>query len=95
MTQLEILYRYSGEPKEAELFALGNAREVYGIRRISFDREAKTLLVEYDATRLNAAVVTGLVRRAGLQIVEELPLVQPVPPPAPPAEAAAAPAAKA
>ena len=91
MTQLEILYRYAGEPKEAELFALGNAREVYGIRRISFDREAHTLLVEYDATRLNAAVVTGLVRRSGLQIVEELPLVLPAPPPA---ETAPAPAAK-
>jgi hypothetical protein len=90
MTQLEIQYRYSGEPKEAELFALGNAREVYGIRRIAFDREAHTLLVEYDATRLNAATVTGLVRRAGVQIVEVLPLVQPPPPPA--AEAAPAPA---
>ena len=30
--------------------------------------------VEYDATRLNAAMVTQLVRRAGVQIAEELPL---------------------
>ncbi len=91
MTQLEILYRYEGEPSEPAVFALGSAREVYGIRRMDFDREAKTLRVEYDATRLNAAVVTGLVRRSGLHIVEELPLV----PPPPPLEEAVAPAAKA
>jgi hypothetical protein len=92
MTQLEILYRYEGEPSEPAVFALGNAREVYGIRRMDFDREAKTLRVEYDATRLNAAVVTGLVRRSGLHVVEELPLI---PPPPPPVEEAAAPSAKA
>lgn len=92
MTQLEILYRYQGEPTEAAMFALGNAREVYGIRGMEFDREAKTLRVEYDATRLNAAVVTGLVRRSGLHVVEELPLV---PPPPPAVEEPAAPAAKA
>ena len=79
MTTVEILFRYSGQPSEAELFALANAREVYGIRHLSFDRAASTLLVEYDATRLNAATVTQLVRRSGLQLIEE-PLVVPPPP---------------
>jgi hypothetical protein len=55
--------------------ALANTGEVYGIRRLSFDRAARTLRVEYDATRLNAATVTKLVRQAGLEIVEELPLI--------------------
>jgi hypothetical protein len=42
--------------------------------------------VEFDATRLNAAMVTQLIRRSGVQITEELPLI---PPPAPePAPAA-------
>jgi hypothetical protein len=80
MTTVEILFRYSGQPSETEAFALANAREVYGIRRLSFDREASTLLVEYDATRLNAAMVTQLVRRSGLELIEEVPLVLPVPP---------------
>jgi hypothetical protein len=88
MTTVEILFRYSGQPTEAETFALANAREVYGIRRLSFDRAASTLLVEYDATRLNAATVTQLVRRSGLQLVEELPVLPP-PPPAPEAVPAA------
>jgi hypothetical protein len=86
MTNVDILFRYAAEPTEAQALALANARDVYGIRRISFDREAHTLRVEYDATRLNAAVVTQLVRRAGIQIAEELPLIAP-PPAAEPAPA--------
>jgi len=78
MTTVEILFRYSGQPTEPEVFALANAREVYGIRRLQFNRAASTLLVEYDATRLNAATVSQLVRRSGLQVVEELtPAPQP------------------
>lgn len=84
MTTVEILFRYTGQPSEAAAFALANAREVYGIRRISFDRGASTLLVEYDATRLNAATVTQLVRRSGLDLIEELPPVLPEPQPAAP-----------
>lgn len=87
MTNVEILFRYATPPTEAILFALGEARDVYGVRHLSFDREARTVRVEYDATRLNAGVVTGLLRRAGLDVVEELPLI---PPPAP--EPAAEPA---
>jgi hypothetical protein len=77
MTTVEILFRYAAEPTEAVAGALANTREVYGIRMLKFDRAAKTLRVEYDATRLNAAVVTRLVRQAGLQIEEELPLIAP------------------
>jgi phosphoglycerate dehydrogenase-like enzyme len=36
---------------------------------------ARTLRIEYDATRLNAAAVTKLVREAGLDIAEEEPLL--------------------
>jgi hypothetical protein len=83
MTTVEIVFRYRGLPSEPEVFALANAREVYGIRRLSFDRAASTLLVEYDATRLNAATVTQLVRRSGLQLIEEEPLPIPELAPAP------------
>jgi len=77
MTTVDILFRYATPPTEAVTFALANTREVYGIRRLAFDREASTLRVEYDATRLDAAVVARLVRQAGLEIVEELPLIPP------------------
>jgi hypothetical protein len=75
MTTVEILFRYTTPPTEAVSFALANTREVYGIRRLTFDSAARTLCVEYDATRLNAAVVTKLVRQAGLEIVAEPPLI--------------------
>lgn len=90
MTNVEILFRYASQPTESVLFALGAARDVYGIRHLAFDREAKTVRVEYDATRLNAGVVAGLLRGAGLEIVEELPLIPPAPQPEPAAEPAKA-----
>jgi hypothetical protein len=87
MTTVEILYRYTIPPTDSVTFALAATKDVYGIRRLSFDRAAHTLRVEYDATRLNAAAVTQLVRQAGLDIEEELPLVLP-PPAAEPVPAA-------
>jgi hypothetical protein len=85
MTTVDILYRYATPPSETAVSALADAKDVYGIRRLSFDRAALTLRVEYDATRLNAAAVATLVRQAGIDIVEELPLAlpQPAPEPAP------------
>jgi len=85
MTTVDILFRYATPPTEAVTFALANTREVYGIRRLEFDRAARTLRVEYDATRLDAAIVTNLVRQAGLEIDAELSLIPPqaAPEPAP------------
>lgn len=81
MTTVDILFSYATASTERVTMALAGIKDVYGIRRISFDRAARTLRVEYDATRLNAAAVTKLVREAGLDLVEELPLI--LPPPAP------------
>lgn len=80
MTSVEILFHYALPPTDAVIFALANTGEVYGIRRLNFDRAARTLRVEYDATRLNASTVAKLVRQAGLEIVEDLPLtsIEPV-----------------
>jgi hypothetical protein len=75
MTTVEILFRYATPPTDSVTFALASTQEVYGISRLRFDRAARTLCVEYDATRLNAATVTKLVRQAGLEITEALPLV--------------------
>lgn len=61
------------------MFALGNLREVYGIRRVQVNQEWKTIRVEYDATRLSRPVVQQLLLRAGISVVEELPLIPPQP----------------
>ena len=89
MTTVEILYRYTTPPSDAVAVALAGMCDVYGIRGIAFDHGVRTLRVGYDASRLNAASVTKLVRQAGLDIAEIVTLI---PPPAPAPESAAAPA---
>ena len=83
MTQLDVMYRYGTPPAEAAMMALGRIREVYGIRRLVFDEAARTVRVEYDATRLTEPIVSGLLRRSGLDLVESVSLIPPQPEPAP------------
>ena len=86
MTQLDVLYRYGVPPTEWVVLALSKARDVYGVRRMTFDEAAKTVRVEYDASRLTEAVINQLLRRAGLDIVETVSMIpEPVDiaPPAP------------
>jgi hypothetical protein len=80
MTTVEILFRYAAPPTEQVALALARARDVYGIRSLTLDRNSHTVRVEYDATRLTPAVVAGLLTSSGLQLAEELALI---PPPAP------------
>ena len=70
MTTVDVTFRYTGQPGETALHAINAIREVYGIRKIAFKESAQTVTVEYDATRLNAAVVRQLLRRAGLNAAE-------------------------
>jgi TolB-like protein len=81
MTQLDVMYRYSAVPSEAAMMALGRVREVYGVRRVTFDQADKTVRVEYDATRLTEPVIHQLLRRSGLDVVERVSLLPPQPEP--------------
>ena len=78
MTTVEILYQYATPPTEQVAVALAHARDVYGIRQLKFDRDARTLRIEYDATRLNTAAVTKLVREAGLDIALDITESEPL-----------------
>jgi len=84
MTTVEIVIHYAAPPTEQVAMALARARDVYGIRHLSFDPGARTVRIEYDATRLNAAAVAKLAREAGLELAEAPP---PAPEPAAPAPA--------
>ena len=75
MTQLDVVYRYGVPPGERALLALSKVRDVYGVRKMEFDEQAKTVRVEYDASRLTGAVIHQLLRRAGLDIVEAVSLI--------------------
>jgi hypothetical protein len=83
MTQLDVVYRYGVLPSESAVLAMAKVREVYGIRRMDFDEANKTVRVEYDASRLTEPVIHQLLRRAGLDIVETVPMFITPPPPEP------------
>ncbi len=75
MTAVDVVFKYLFPPTEAVMRALDNVREVYGIRRIRFDEQEKTVRVEYDATRLNEATVAALLKRTGMELGEKLQLI--------------------
>jgi hypothetical protein len=75
MTAVDVCFKYGLPPGELEARALNSAREVYGIRKITFDEKEKTVRVEYDATRLSETTVANILRRAGLDLKEKLQLV--------------------
>jgi len=74
MTQLEVVYRYGAPPGEPEMRAMDAIREVYGVRRISFNEKDHTVRIEFDASRLTADTIAGLLRGAGMDVREKLVL---------------------
>jgi hypothetical protein len=74
MTQMEVVYRYGASPTEAEMRAIDNLRDVYGVRKIAFNEKERTVRIEYDASRFKEPVLASLLRRAGIDIEEKLVL---------------------
>ncbi len=92
MTFVDVLYRYEFHPPETAMSALAALKEVYGIRRIALDEQAKTVRVEYDATRLNRSSIAQMLRRGGISVIAEVPLIpEPKPEQAPDASEVAQP----
>jgi hypothetical protein len=75
MTAVDVCFRYGTAPGELEAQALNSTREIYGIRKITFDEKERTVRVEYDATRFNDNTVANVLRRAGLDLKEKVQLV--------------------
>jgi copper chaperone CopZ len=84
MTQVDVVYKYGARPTEASVIAISKVRDVYGVRKVTFDEAGKTVRVEFDSTRLTEAVIHQLLRRAGLDLVEKVQLYM-VPEPVAPA----------
>jgi hypothetical protein len=75
MTQLEVVYHYGVAPSQSALLALNKIRDVYGVRRMELRESDKIIRIEYDASRLTAAVIQQLLRRADINLVETLPSI--------------------
>ena len=54
--------------------AIDSVREVYGIQRIHFNENERTVRVLFDASRLNGDAVAKLLRQAGIDIQDQLVL---------------------
>ena len=74
MTYLDVVFRYGASPGENQLRAIDSMREVYGVRRLQFNAQERTVRVEYDASRLKADAVAKLLRQAGVDVREPLTL---------------------
>jgi chromosome condensin MukBEF ATPase and DNA-binding subunit MukB len=74
MTYLDVVFRYGAAPGENELRAIDGMREVYGIRRVQFNEQERTVRVEFDASRLKSDAVARLLRQAGVDARERLEL---------------------
>ena len=75
MTALDVVFRLGRQPGAPEMQAVYEVREVYGIRKISFEGDGMMVRVEYDASRLSEKTVAALLRRAGLDIRDIVALV--------------------
>jgi hypothetical protein len=74
MTYLEVVFRYGTTPGETELRAIDGMREVYGVLRVDFNSQERTVRVRFDASRLKADAVSRLLRQAGVDVRERLAL---------------------
>ncbi len=74
---LDVLFRYLEHPTERTMFAINKLSTVYGFRAVRVDEAARTVRVEFDATHLNKVTVQQLLRRTGLDVVEEVSLLPP------------------
>ncbi len=83
MTTVDVVFRYGMVPTESAAFAVSRLREVYGVRLVDFQEAEKTVRVEYDSTRLTRQTIHQLLRRAGLDVTEQVMLYTIPPPPEP------------
>lgn len=66
MTAVDIVFHCRMTPTERQMGALDVAREVYGVRKISFAEKEGTISIEYDISRLTPADIAALIHGAGI-----------------------------
>ena len=74
MTYLDVVYSYGSAPGETEMRAIDSMREVYGILRVRFNANERTVLVQFDASRMKPDAVAKLLRSAGIDIKQSVAL---------------------
>ncbi len=68
MTKVQVRFRLEGPLDAAHVQRLAELHSLYGIRALRLDPSLDSLLVEYDATRLQPADVEAALLKAGLPL---------------------------
>ncbi len=76
MTYLDVVYNFGSLPGENELRAIDSMREVYGIQRVRFNEKDRTVMVQFDASRLKQDAVAKLLRQAGIDVQGQVALAR-------------------
>ena len=66
MTTVDIAFQCRMTPTERQMIALDLLREVYGVRKTSFEETKGTIRIEYDVSRLTLADIAALIHGAGI-----------------------------
>jgi hypothetical protein len=74
LTALNKTFSYERLSGKCAIRALDQVRGVYGVRRICLDEKARTVAVEYDASRLRAEDIAALLTEAGIAVLEWPPV---------------------
>ncbi len=68
MTKVQVRFRLEGPLGPEHMQRIAELHSLYGIRALRLDPSLDSLLVEYDATRLQPADVEAALLRAGLPL---------------------------
>ncbi len=70
MTAVDVSFRYTGALTPTQVRALHETFAIYGVRRMAVDELARTITVEYDATRLTNDAVAAILRHCQVAVGE-------------------------
>ncbi|MGH9534282.1 MAG: hypothetical protein ACRD2E_05435, partial [Terriglobales bacterium] len=65
-----VSFRYTGALTPTQVRALHETFAIYGVRRMAVDEPARTITVEYDATRLTNDAVAAILRHCQVAVGE-------------------------
>lgn len=68
LTKLQVRFNLDNTLNDDLLRSVGDAQAIYGIEWIKLNADMKSLVVEYDATRLRPPEVEAALRKHGLAV---------------------------
>ncbi|MGD0830341.1 MAG: hypothetical protein ABR907_05310 [Terracidiphilus sp.] len=72
MTLLQADFVYEGPIGEREAACIAEIRNIYGIWALKLDEKNRTVIVDYDASRLNGNDIAFMLRNAGISLTNPI-----------------------